>query len=159
MSKKIKELDANDLSVAELIARGASEAEILSVYGKSRSSLQRLKAREDFQLLVEQSKVNLKTAIAEVSYLYSQEQHLRKLEQFRKNNEILGMELVKTGANLLKLINGRIEKAEADDLSLNQLASCLKGVCMAFESGFNRTAHALGVEELLQTINQQEIGQ
>ncbi|MBD2527452.1 hypothetical protein [Nostoc sp. FACHB-133] len=157
MSKKIKELDSNDYHVAELVARGATEAEILSVYGKSRSSLQRLKAREDFQLLVQEAKANLKIAIAEVSYVSNREQHLQKLERFRENREKLGMELVKTGLKLLKLINQRLENAEANDLSPNQIPSHLKGVCMAFDSGFNMTAQALGIERMLEIFNQIEI--
>lgn len=153
MTKKIKNLDSNDFHVAQLIAEGRPEAEILCVYQKSRSSLQRLKARSDFQVLVEEARRGLKTAIAEVSYTSSKERHLQKLEQYRENREKLGMELVRSGLKLLKLINQRLENAEANDLSPNQIPSHLRGVCMALESGFDMTAQALGVEKMLEIFH------
>jgi hypothetical protein len=156
MSKKVKELDANDFKIAELIARGATEAEILSVYGKSRSSLQRLKAREDFQQLVQQAKSNLKIAIAEASVTLTKEQHIQKLEQFRQNQEKLGMETIKTGLRLLKLINQRLEIAEASDFSVNQIAPHLKSVCMAFQSGFEMAGNSLGIDRLMMFLEEFE---
>lgn len=71
----------------------------------------------------------------------------------------MGMELVRSGLKLLKLINQRLENAEANDLSPNQIPSHLKGVCMALESGFDMTAQSLGIERMMEIFNTVELSE
>ena len=153
MTKKAKELDSQDFHIAELIARGLPESEILRVYGKSRSSLQRLKGRDDFQALVCESKRGLKTAIAKGSRAYAREQHLEKLEKFRQDGEMLGAELLKTSSMLLDLINQKLEIVQPADLSMTQLSNYLKSACLGLDSGFDLTSRSLGVERMMQIFN------
>ena len=156
MTQKNKKLDSNDFQIVELVARGASDTEILRVYGKSRSSLTRLKSRQDFQALVEQSKSNLKTAIVEVSSTYTRQQHLEKLEKYRQDGERLGMQLLETSSMLLKLINKRLEITEAGDLSIHQISGYVKGASAAVESGFALSGKALGIERMMEIFNSVE---
>ncbi|MCC5661866.1 hypothetical protein LC608_33980 [Nostoc sp. XA010] len=119
----------------------------------------RLKSRPDFQVLVDEARIGLKAAIAESSRNYAREQHLQKLEKYRQDGERLGAELLKTGSMLLQLINKRLEITEAGDLSINQIHSHLKSTCVAFDSGFELSAKALGIERMMEIFNSVEFSE
>lgn len=145
-----KPLNSRQLEAAELIARGASEGEVIALCGKSRSWIQALKRREDFQAAVEAAISKAQEVIAE----QTKEAITSDLEQFRNQFKEAANLLYNSSTTYLKKIQQRVELLDTEEISASRLAQSLKhgadSLVVALEVG----KAALGIDELSEQIDE-----
>lgn len=145
-----KPLNSLQLQAAELIARGASEHEVIALCGKSRSWIQALKRREDFQAAVQAAIGKAQEAITE----QTKEAITSDLEQFRNQFKEAANLLYNSATTYLKKLQQRIESLDTEEISASRLAQSLKhgadSLVVALEVG----KAALGIDELSEQVDE-----
>ena len=144
-----KPLNSLQLQAAELVARGASENEIASICGKSRSWVQALKRRTDFQSAVNESVSKAGEVIRE----QTKEIIISDLERFQAQFRDAANLLYDTATAYLEKIKERVDTLNAEEISTNRLGQSLKNggdsLMLALEVG----KASLGIDQLLEDID------
>ena len=144
-----KALNSLQLQAAELIASGASESEVAAVCRKSRSWVQTLKRREDFQVVVTNAKERAKQIIES----HSEKSLTQDLETFRKRFAQAADLLYESATLYMQKMKERIVLDDAIELPPSRIAQSLKlgaeSLTLALELG----QKALGLDEVIDTIH------
>jgi hypothetical protein len=144
-----KPLNSLQLQAAELIASGASESEVAAVCRKSRSWVQTLKRREDFQVAVTNAKERAKQIIES----HSEKSLTQDLETFRKRFAQAADLLYESAALYLEKMKERIELDDAIDLPPSRIAQSLKLGAESLNLALDLGQKALGLDEIIDTIH------
>lgn len=146
MSKKLNSLH---LQAAELIARGIGEADVAKACGKSRSWVQALKRREEFQQAVEDAK----NRAVEVISREAEKAIASDLDQFRERFNYAANLLYSSATKYLEKLHQKIEDLAQDDISPFRLSQSLKNGADALVISLELQKSALGVDELISEVD------
>ena len=82
-------------------------------------------------------------------------QHMEKLEGFRRKSETLGTALITSGAQMLNVAHRTLQEMQESGETLDRklLAGALNAAAKVAESGRLLTGQSLGVEELIRAFN------
>ncbi len=144
-----KPLNSLQLQAAELIARGASEGEVVAACGKSRSWVQALKRREDFQKAVADAKERAKQVIE----THSEKSLTQDLETFRKRFVQAADLLYESATLYLEKMKERIDLDDVTDLPPSRIAQSLKLGAESLNLALELGQKALGLDEIINTIH------
>lgn len=144
-----KELNSLQLQAVELIARGIGEAEIANLCGKSRSWVQGLKRREDFQQAVEVAKQRINEVIVEET----KKAIVNDLEQFRTRFNDAATLLYGATTKYLEKVNLKIDEIKIEEISPSRLPHFLKSGADTLLIALEVNKAALGLDEVMKEIN------
>lgn len=144
-----KELNSLQLQASELIARGIGEAEIANVCGKSRSWVQALKRREDFQQAVEIAKQRVNDLIVQET----KKAIVSDLEQFRNRFNDAATLLYDAATKYLEKVTKKIDELEVQEISTSRLSQSLKSGADTLVIALEINKAALGLDELMKQID------
>ncbi len=144
-----KKLNSLQLQAAELIARGVGESEVANVCGKSRSWVQGLKRREDFQQAVESSKQRVTEVIVEET----KKAIINDLEQFRNRFNDAATLLYDVAIKYLNKVNQRVDELKIEEISPSRLSQCLKSGADTLVIALEINKAALGLDELMKEVD------
>jgi hypothetical protein len=86
------------------------------------------------------------------------DEHLKKLEEFRERTESLGSGLVTSGARLLQIALKSIAEMQANGETLDRrlISGALQAAAKVAETGRTLSAASIGVDEILNALNEDE---
>lgn len=143
-------LNSLQLEAAELLARGKGEVEVANACGKSRSWVQGLKRRDDFQLAVEAARNRASQAIADES----RKAIVNDLAQFRVRFATASDLLYESATKYLEKINQRIDELCIDEISPMRLSQALKSGADVLVVALEVHKAALGLDEVIQEVDE-----
>lgn len=144
-----KKLNSLHIKAAELIARGTGEADVASSCGKSRSWVQALKRREEFQQAVEDAKDRAIEVIAREA----EKAIASDLDQFRERFNAAANLLYSSATKYLEKLHEKIENLSQDDISPSRLSQSLKNGADTLVLSLEIQKAALGIDELLTEVD------
>ncbi len=147
-----KSLNSLQLQAAELVARGATESEIASICGKSRSWVQALKRRADFLAAVDDALHKAKEIITE----QTERVIISDLEQFRIQFRHAANLLYASSTAYLEKLKQRIDTLNIEEISTLRLAQSLKGGADSMLIALQVGQAALGIEDLARSVDELE---
>ncbi len=144
-----KEFNSLQLQAAELLACGLSEVEIAKACGKSRSWVQGLKRREDFQQAVEAAKQRLGQVIVQET----KKAIVTDLEQFRNRFSNAANLLYDAATKYLEKVNQKVDELKTEDISASRLPQALKSGADVLVIALEINKAALGLDELMKEVD------
>lgn len=170
----IKPLNELELKAASLLAEGHTEHEVASLCNRSRSWVQALKRRTDFQSVFQKLKENTKSvedtspiqpkveAIVDVSATpfigkgKTKEEFSQDIYNFQIRLMNLGNKFLTVSEKLLSLYEQKIDQIDPADISLNRLASDLKSLSTFSEVGHLYILEVAGLQKIAQVLQKAE---
>lgn len=144
-----KELNSLQLQAVELIVRGVGEVEIANLCGKSRSWVQGLKRRKEFQQAVEAAKQRVTQVIVEET----KKAIVSDLEQFRTRFNDAATLLYDAATKYLNKVNKKIDELQTEEISPSRLSQSLKSGADVLVIALEVNKAALGLDELINEID------
>ncbi|NEQ65537.1 MAG: helix-turn-helix domain-containing protein [Symploca sp. SIO2D2] len=135
---------------AHLIADGATEHQVATLVGRSRSWVQQIKRRDDFQEMVQKLMIEKTQALNQVAL----DATLEDLESFRERLNQSANLLYTTATVYLEKIQKRIMILEAEDISPQKLGQSLKQGAEALGLALEMSKSATGLDEVLGLVDE-----
>jgi hypothetical protein len=80
--------------------------------------------------------------------------HLQNIEAFSERQRLIAAETLKSAVQILKKANSRLAKLKAEDIHSGSLPSYYRAAASLIEAASNSESMALGIEQLLEALQQ-----
>ncbi len=151
----MKPLSTEGLRAVSLLAGGASEQETAEQLGKSRSWVQSLKRRDDFQLALTNARLlgdnTVKEAFQEFQAL-TKEEYMQELRKFGRVHYDEGYRYINLGKKILTICEKRMADLDPDNLSIQGLCGLLKATQLTMKFGTDLLNDSLLVEKVCRHV-------
>lgn len=144
-----RSLDTIDLQAAALLAQKKTEREICNSCGKSRSWLQSLKQREDFQQEVERISQELNASTREIikdSFDKNLTEKMNQIDLFAFNCKKVNFKSLLLATETIKILEKKIVELETEELSLEKITRFLQDVAIINDNGAELLAHSFNLD-------------
>lgn len=145
------------IKAAQMLASGLPETEVAKACGRSRSWVQQIKRKPDFQELVKeletQRKVITKEEIKE-EIKNARTEAQPELLEFRQQLVAANRVIFGTGAILLKKIREKAEILEIEDIPASKICHSLKNVAESINLSLEIGKVAVGIDSIMEEINE-----
>ena len=151
-SRMPKPLSPIELKAAELMSAGLTESQIAEACGKSRSWVQRLKRRADFQEVVGHSSREISQAVRQVIVEDVRKSLTEDLEEFRRRYSQASTLIYELATAYLIKLKERIQNLDSLEISEARIPQSLKSVSESLMLAFEANRALLGIDELIEDV-------
>lgn len=150
--KMSKPLTVLESKAAQLMSSGFTESQVAEACGKSRSWVQRLKRRPEFQEIVGRSTKEITQAVAQVVVEDIRKSLTEDLEQFRQRYSSASTLIYELAIAYLAKLKERVDNLDSLDISESRIPQSLKSVTDSVMMVFEANKSLLGIDELIQDV-------
>ncbi|MUH00493.1 hypothetical protein F7734_52790 [Scytonema sp. UIC 10036] len=147
-----KPLTVLESKAAQLISSGFTESQIAEACGKSRSWVQRLKRRPEFQEIVGNSTKEIAQVVTQVVVEDVRKSLTEDLEVFRQRYSSASTLIYELAIAYLNKLKERVENLDSLDISEARIPQSLKSVTESVMLAFEANRALLGIDELIQDV-------